>query len=229
MTSTGTFSYSPAASDLVVAAYSRLGIRAAQITTQHLVDAYTESNLLLVEWSNKQPNLWTEDLQSQAVTAGTSTYPMTQETVALLIVYLTIGSGSSAQDRVMSPISGTDYASYPNKLQTGAPSVFWFNRTIVPSITIWPVPDSTQTYTLKWRRVRQVQDTSIKGGATLDAPYRWLDAFTAGLAHRLARMYAQKFEQLREADAVKAWGIAAYEDQEDVGITIMPDLQGYFA
>ena len=228
MTTSGTYNYSPAASDLVLAAYSRIGVRGAALTTQHLQDAYTEANLQLVEWSNKQPNLWTEELQSTPIIGGTATYVLGQETIALLIVYVTIGTGTSAQDRTLGPVSGTDYASFPNKAQTGVPNAFWFNRTITPSITLWPTPDSTQTYTLKWRRVRQVQDTSIKGGATLETPYRWFDAFTCGLTYRLARMYAPERAMMLKADAVEAWNVAAYEDQEDVSISIMPELAEYF-
>ena len=62
----------------------------------------------------------------------------------------------------------------------------------------------------------------------METPYRWLDAFASGLTYRLARMYAPERAMTLKADAVEAWNVAAYEDQEDVSISIMPELAEYF-
>jgi hypothetical protein len=59
-------------------------------------------------------------------------------------------------------------------------------------------------------------------------PYRWLDAFVAGLAHRLARAYKPALEQIRKADADEAWGIAANQDVENLPIYITPALGSYY-
>ena len=227
MTSTGTFAFAnTATSDLVVTAFSRIGMRGVQIGTQAIFDAATESNLMMVDWSNKQPNLWTSDTQSIALVAGTATYTLDITTITPLVIYVRITSGSTYTDRVLAPLSTVDYASIPNKQTQSVPNAFWFNRQVTPQLTLWPIPD--QAYTLYYQRVRQLQDVSVANGATIDAPYRWLDAFTAGLAHRLARIYKPEMEQLRKADAQEAWAVAADQDQEFVPLYISPDLSSYF-
>jgi len=56
----------------------------------------------------------------------------------------------------------------------------------------------------------------------------WMDAFTAGLAARLARIYAPQLEQLRKQDADEAWNLAMTQDEENVALRMQPGLSGYF-
>jgi hypothetical protein len=84
MTTTGTYNYNPALSDFVLNAYSLCGIKRTELLQQHLQDARMQANFLLSEWSNRQVNLWTVDLQSVPLTQGLSTYQVPQETVAVL-------------------------------------------------------------------------------------------------------------------------------------------------
>lgn len=228
MTSSGTYSFAPANSDFVINAYARIGIRRTALLQEHLQDAATESNFLLSEWSNKQVNLWKSELQSQLLTQGTATYALPARTVAIMLAYLETGSGQNLVDRVLSPISTTEYASMPNKVQQGQPTVFWFNRLITPEITLWQPPDGNGPYTLKLRCVVQIQDANLPAGETPDIPYRWYDAFTAALAHRLARIWKPELEAVRKADAMEAWQIAATQDVENVPLYIVPGLAPYF-
>ena len=97
-----------------------------------------------------------------------------------------------------------------------------------PTITLYFVPDANFTYTLKVLSFRQMQDVAGSGGQTLDTPYRFLDAFTTGLAARLAVIYAPDRAKKLEALFEKRFLIAAEQDQERVGISITPGLGGYF-
>lgn len=63
---------------------------------------------------------------------------------------------------------------------------------------------------------------------TVDAPYRFLDAFTAELAYRLARLYRPEMEQARKMDAREAWDMAANQDVENVPLYVVPAIEGYF-
>ena len=47
MASSGLYTFNPSLSDVVLAAYARCQIRRTAITTEHLMDAYNESNYLL--------------------------------------------------------------------------------------------------------------------------------------------------------------------------------------
>lgn len=229
MTSTGTYSFAPNTSDLVVNAYGRLQIRRAALTVDHLTDAATEANLMLTEWASKQPLLWKSETQSLGtLVQGTATYTPAARTVNILIAYIRTGTGSNQIDRVIGPLSTTEYQSMPTKTQQGVPTSFWFDRLISPTITLWPTPDSGGPYTLIVQTVSQVQDASIVGGVTLDTPYRFYDAFVAGLAHRLARIWAPSLEQARKQDAMEAWANASGNDVEDVPLYLIPGLSSYY-
>lgn len=191
------------------------------------MDAYNEANLLFVEMSNKQPNLFKSELISQALTQGTATYVLPNRVVMILIAYIETGSGSDLNDRVLSPISTFEYASYANKVTQGVPSVYWLNRLATPEITFWQPPDASSTYTVFMRVVSQMQDANLPSGETPDLPYLWLDAFVAGLSHRLARIHKPELEQIRKADYDSAWAIAATQNVENVALNIIPGLESY--
>lgn len=228
MASSGTYNFSLSNADAVIGAYGRLQIRRTALLAEHLQDAAREANLLLVEWSNKQPNLFTSEQQILPLVAGTATYALPARSVMILSCFIRTSSGSSQNDRLIFPVSEYEYASYPNKNTQGFPSVFWLNRQITPEITFWAVPDGSQTYTAYMQIVRQMQDANLPGGETPDLPYRFLDAFEAGLAHRLARYYAPAMESLRKQDAIEAWNVAATQDTENVSLCISPGVDGYY-
>lgn len=207
-------------------AFARIGVRRSDILQTHLADARIEANLLLAKISNLQPNLWTVDLQSVLLVQGTAVYTVPPETVMVLDAYIRYGSPSV--DRSIYPISRSEYATYPNKTTQGPPSVFWFDRLIAPTITLWATPDGNGPYTLFYYRVRQVQDAEYANGQNIEIPYLWLDAFTAGLAHRLSRIYAPSLEGQRKMDADDAWQTAATQNVENVNLMINPGLSSYF-
>jgi hypothetical protein len=144
----------------------------------------------------------------------------------ILDMYLSYGTPTT--DRYLNPISRTEYASYPNKAQTGRPTVFWFDRLISPTITVWPVPDSNGPYTIKYYSCRQTMDASLANGLTVEIPYRFLDAYTAGLAWKIAELYAPALEDKLFSRYERARGIVMTQDVENVPMYITPGIGGYF-
>lgn len=72
----------------------------------------------------------------------------------------------------------------------------------------------------------------MPGGVTLDVPYRFLEAFAAGLAAKLAEKYPppppNTIERL-EMKAEKAWMKAAKQDSElGVELYVIPGLNSYY-
>jgi len=222
----GTYNFAPSLGEVVLNAFSRIGVRRTEILQTHLDDARMEANLLLAKISNQQPNLWTVDQQALPLLQGAPTYTVPAETVMILDVFLRYGNPST--DRSMYPISRTEYSTYPNKATQAFPTVYWFDRLVSPTITLWPTPDGNGPYTLYYYRVRQVQDAEYENGQNIEIPYLWMDAFTAGLAHRLARIYAPQMEGQRKSDSDEAWAVAATQNTENVGINIAPGLSSYF-
>jgi len=228
MTTSGTYNFNPTLGEITLNAFARCGIRRTALVQEHMQDARMETNLMLSNWSNRGVNLWEVDLQTVPLIQGQSTYSVPSNTIMMLDAYISTGSGQSTYDRVILPISRTEYAYTPNKNNQAPPTVFWFDRLINPTVTLWPVPDQTGYYTLKYYRVTQVQDANYENGQTVDIPYRWFDAFAAGLAARLAAIYAPERAPLLEPKAEAAYVIAATQDVENVPMYISPGLSGYF-
>lgn len=228
MATSGTYNFNPSIADLVQNAFGRVGIRRTALLAEHMTDARVESNLLLTEFDNRGVNLWTVDLQTVPLVQGTATYTVPGNTITVLDAYITTGTGESAFDRVITSISRSDYASLPNKDDQGTPTIYWYDRLIEPTITLWQVPDNNGPYTLKYYRFRQIQDSVIGGGVTPELPLRWLDAFTAALSARLARIWAP--DKLAEAklEAERTWQIAAAQDTENAAVSIIPGADIYY-
>ena len=228
MATSGTYTYNPSVGDLVLNAFGRIQIRRTEITQQHLIDAANEANLLQVEMSNRLPNLWLSETYSVSLVSGTADYTLIARLIAPMAVYLTTTYNGVSTDRILSPISTFEYAALPNKTTSGPPTSFWFDRQETPIVHLWPVPDGNATYTLKMRMISQPQDALLTNGQTAEFPYRFIDAFVAGLAARLSVIYRPELETKRQADAERAWSIAATQDQEDVPLYISPMLGNYY-
>lgn len=227
-TYSGTYAFAPSTGDIIITAFQRIGLRPTEILQTHLQQAVIELNLLQSKLSNQQPNLWDVDLQALPLVQGTATYSLPAETVMITNAYIRTGAGTSSIDRLIFPISQTEYAALSNKFIQAPPTQFWFNRLISPTITFYQVPDGNGPYTVYYYRVRQIQDATLPNGYQMEVPYLWLDALTAGLSHRLARVFAPALEQIRKMDADEAWHIAASQNVENVPMYIAPGLIGYF-
>jgi hypothetical protein len=116
------------------------------------------------------------------------------------------------------------YATLPNKLQQGRPIQVYVDRqSPTPTVTVWPVPDAAQTYTLVYWRLRRIEDAG-DGINTMDVPYRFIPCLVAGLAYYLALKIPNALERL---DTLKmqydeAWKNAADEDRERAPVRFVP-------
>lgn len=141
-----------------------------------------------------------------------------------------VGQATNADpiDRILYPISRTDYAAMPDKVQQGPPTTFWFDRLIRPTLTMWQVPDANGPYLLQFYRQRQVQDFNLRGDQSPDLVARFYDAACLELAARLAPSWAPALAQALKLEAKEAWVEAAGEDREAVVLNLTPDLGDYF-
>ena len=228
MTTSGTYTFNPSMGELTLYAYNLCGIRNTALLQEHMSTARMATNLMLSRWSNQGVNLWAVELETTALVQGTSTYSVPTDTVMILDAYITIAQGNSNTDRIILPVSRTEYASYPNKEQQGFPTTYWFDRLISPTMTLWPVPDGGQASTLKYYRVRQIQDAQYTSGQNVEIPYLWLEAFALGLAARLAQIWAPSLIATLKPLSDEAYQIAADQNTEYVSQYISPQIQGYF-
>jgi hypothetical protein len=230
MTTSNTYNFNPSLSEVVIYAYNLCGIRSTSLLQEHMESAKMATNLMLSRWANQGVNLWAVELvPTITLIEGQATYSVDSNTVMVLDAYVTTINGGTNTDRIILPISRTEYASYPNKEQQGFPTVYWFDRLISPTISLWPVPDgSGNPGTLSYYKVRQIQDANIAGGENVEIPYRWYEAFATGLAYRLSQTWAPQSAAMLKAVADEAYEIAAAQDTEYASMYISPQINGYF-
>lgn len=223
MATSGTYTFNPSLGEIVLYAYQNIGVRPTALLQEHMDSARMATNMMLARWSNQGVNLWCVDLITTPLTQGTATYPVDANTVMILDAYIV----SEGIDRIILPISRTEYASYPNKEQQGFPTTFWFDRLISPTVTLWPVPDGSQT-SLKYYRVRRLQDSDLQNSQQPEIPYLWLEAFADGLTYRLARIWAPQLAPALKAQSDESYEIAAQQGVEQAQQYISPQLSGYW-
>ena len=185
------------------------------------------ANMVAASFSNRGVNLWQVDLVTTPLVQGVSTYAVDPSTVMILDGYVTTGSGTTAIDRIIMPVSRTEYASYPNKTQQGWPTTFWFDRLLAPTVTLWPVPDGNEV-SFSYYRLRQIQDANFTSGQTVDVPYLWMEAFAYALAFRLALIWSPDKVPMLKPIADEAYNIAAEQNVENAATYISPQIQGYY-
>lgn len=225
MSTSGTYTFNPSLGEITLYAYQLIGVRPTALLQEHLDAARTATNMMLTRWSNQGVNLWQVTLVTVPLVQGTATYNVDANTVVMLDAY--IEYGSPAIDRIILPVSRTEYASYPNKAQQGFPTTFWFDRLLSPTVTIWPVPDGTQT-SLKYYKVMRIQDANMNGTQEVDIPPIWLEAFAYGLAMRLAAIWSPEKVVGLKPLADEAYEIAAAQNVETASTYISPQISGYF-
>lgn len=235
ITTSGLYNWALSNADILLESFSRNQIHATALTRDHMVNARRSLNLELQSWSNRGVNMWEVNLLSITLASGTAQYDMPQETVSALDVYYSqvngLGTGQNL-DRIMLPISRSQYAAISNKMTPGTPTTYWFDRlTPIPTMTVWQPPSSGQdspNYLLKVYYLRRVQDANITSGQTPDIPYRFIDALCAGVATRLAVKYMPSKYQMLKAEAKEAWDWATYTDQENAAWHVTPSISDYY-
>ena len=226
MATSGTSTFNLDLSEIVEEAFERCG---SELRTGYdLKTARRSLNLMFADWANRGINMWTFEQGTQTLTPGTATYTLPADTVDLMEHVIRTGAGSAATqaDLTITRISVSTYATIPNKLQQGRPIQIWIERLNTPQFTVWPVPDSSQTYQLIYWRLRRIQDAG-NGTNTMDMPFRFVPCMVAGLAYYLSMKIAGAADRMQtlKAQYDEAWALAAEEDREKAAVRFVPRRQ----
>lgn len=227
MTSSGTTNFNPTLGEATIHAFGMCGIRPTEILQEHIVSARMAANLMLSSWSSQGVNLWEVDLQTVPLVAGQSSYSVPTNNIVMLDVYISTTTGTDTIDRIILPVSRTEYASYPNKDQQGFPTVYWQDRLLNGLVYLWPAPDGTQT-ALKYYQVKQIQDAGFNNGQTMDLPVYFQEAFVLGLAYRLAITWAPERVQGLKMLADAEYQNATEQNIETSAFYVSPMTSGYY-
>lgn len=227
MTTSGTNNFNPTLGEAVIHAFGMCGIRPTEIIQEHMVSARMASNLLLTTWSADGVNLWKVDLVTVPLVQGQATYSIGTNNIVMLDTYIRTTTDGVNVDRIILPVSRTEYASYPNKAQQGFPTVFWQDRLLNGTVTLWPVPDGSQT-SLMYYEVTQIYDSEFSNGQTVDIPSYFQEAYVLGLAYRLALTWAPDRLIALKPLADQAYQAACEQNIETANFYVSPMTSGYF-
>lgn len=187
-------------------------------------------NLMTIEWQNRGINMWTIDEGAIPLVQGQAEYDLPADTIDLLehVVRTGDGSASTQADINISRVSVSTYASIPNKLSQGRPIQLRVARLReAPQVSVWPVPDRSDFYILKYWRLRRIEDAG-SGINSADVNFRFLPCLVAGLAYHIAMKVPDLAPrmQLLKAEYDLQWDLAASEDREKASARFVPRIVG---
>jgi len=224
MATSGTTAFNLDLSEIVEESFERCG---AELRTGYdLRTARRSMNLLFADWANRGVNLWTVEQGSIPLVQGTATYNLPDYTVDLLEHVIRTGAGnvSTQADLTITRISVSTYSTIPNKLTQARPIQVYINRQEdIPTVTLWPIPDGSQSYSFVYWRLRRIQDAG-NGVNTMDVPFRFLPCLVAGLAYYLSLKIPNAMERMQvlKAQYDEAWALASDEDRDKAAVRFVP-------
>ena len=211
--------------DLFEEAYLRAG--SEMRTGNDLRNIRRSFNILTMEWQNRGLNLWTITSGTLSLSSGTATYTMPSDTVDLLEHTIRTGTGTSQVDTNLTRISVSTFAQISSKNTQGKPTQIFIQRLAGSvTVTMYPVPDNQDTYTLSFFRVVGIDGMSsgIDGTTTSFIPPRFVPCLVSGLAYYVAM---KDPELASRVTAVKQeyefqFELAAGEDTESASARFVP-------
>lgn len=234
MTTSGTTIFNPDLAEIFEEAFERLGTDKNGMpyelrTGYDYRTARRSLNLLIAEWANRGINLWTIDSGEIPMIANQATYNLPNDTVDIIEQVIRQYPDSQNQtDITINRISVATYSTIPNKLTTGRPIQVYVDRqSPTPTITVWPLPQTSDTYTFVYWRLRRMDDAGSPATNTVDIPFRFYEALIAGLAYRLSVKKNPAISPMLKQMADEAFDLAAAEDRERAPIRMVPRYMDY--
>jgi len=214
--------------DYIEEAFERCGLELR--TAYDLRTARRSLNLLLAEWANRGLNQWTIQQKTVAMVLGTTSYNVdttnTTAAIDVLDAFMRQTTNDENIDIQMTRLSRSEYSSVPNKSTTGKPLQFFVDKQLSPTVSVYPTPDKSSTYTLVMNVLTRMDDVDAATN-TLELPFRFYPCLAAGLAYYISvkkspertgllkQIYEEEFQRALEAD----------EDRASLRIT--PDVSSY--
>ena len=148
--------------DIAEEAYERCGL---QIRSGYdLQTARRSLNILLSEWANRGLNLWTIQLQEKTIPANTQSLTGTSlfgsdaaDSQQIVDITDVVIRDSSNNDFAATSISRSTYFNFTTKTTSGRPTQYYFERTINPTLFLYPAADVA--YTLKYYALVRMFDS----------------------------------------------------------------------
>lgn len=220
------YTYGPGVSQYI----TFIGIRSNTNTNYNLVVEYSNDN---ATWSTLNVD-WTHPYEYQTgvtrwadviVPVSAMTYRVREIGGATLDIQ-EIYFGNSTIDLRITPISRDTYLSYSQKYLQGRPTTYYFDKSLIPNINIWPTP-SNDYLVLQYSFVRTMYDAGEFYNTT-SVPARMYPALAAGLTWMLSVKYKPEMADSFKAQYDEVFTLATANDSENVDMTIGYDLNSYY-
>lgn len=223
MATSGSTDFALDARDIVTTAFRKAKIIAAgeTPTSDELQDGLQDLNLLLKTWSAKE-HLWIVSEGTQALTAGTASYPITG---ARRMV--SVRRQTAQIDTPLSQFSRQEYYDLPQKLGQSVPNSWFFDpQTSVRTLYIWPTASAAvaANTTLNFTYLRVIEDVDALENDP-DVPQEWLEALIFSLAWRLALSYGSDLAATLKAQADALVTDLNGQDQDSASVFFQPARQ----
>jgi len=220
MTTSGSQDFELDVADYIEEAFERCGLEVR--IGYDLKTAKRSLNLMLADWANRGLNQWTIKQRSLTLTANDGEYDLSSDVIDVLSVVVRV----SGTDYSLLRLSRDDYITIPTKTSTGRPNQFFLDRQITPNLKVWPVPDSSTSYTIYYDALTRMDDADIYTN-TMDMPFRFYPCLAAGLAYYLSLKKNPQRTPLLKSVYEEEFQRAADEDRDRASFNVVPSV-GYY-
>ena len=228
MATSNSKNFEPDVAEYIEEAFERCGLELR--TGYDLKSANRSLNLMLAEWANRGLNQWTIAQKTVTMVKDTTEYNIDSTNgtapIDVLDVFIRETVSSETTDLPMTRLSRAEYSHIVNKSSTGKPNQYFVNKQITPTISVWPAPDKSSTYTVVMNVLTRMDD-SDSATNTMEVPFRFYPCLTAGLAYYIAMKKAPDRIQLLKAAYEEEFERAMAEDRDRSSFNVSPQLGFY--
>lgn len=202
-------------------AFERCLIDPSTTNLRHLVSARRSIDLMFTDWANQDINQWRIERAEETLAVAKSQFSLPAGGIDITNAVLRRDNN----DIPMYAISRQEYLDLVHKGFQGRPDRYFVDRERdTPTVFIW-VTGENATDIMIYDYIRRFEDAGAPSN-TPDIPWRWAEAFCAGLAAKLAVKFAPERKADLRDDAAAALELARQEDRERAPLTMKVDLSG---
>jgi hypothetical protein len=220
MATSGSTDFELDVADYIEEAFERCGLEVR--TGYDLKTAKRSLNLMLADWANRGLNQWTIAQRSLTLTANDGEYNLGTDVIDVLGVVIRVSNTDYSLER----LSRDEYLTIPTKTTSGRPNQFFLDRQLTPNLKVWPVPDSSTTYTVYYDALTRMDDADTFVN-TMDMPFRFYPCLAAGLAYYLSLKKSPQRTQMLKAIYEEEFQRAAEEDRDRASFNVVPKFSYY--
>lgn len=182
MATSGTRNFSLNAATAIEEAFELAGLEYR--TGYDGVTARRSMNIMFADWSNRGIQLWEVEQVSLTLTQGQVSYTLNEYDIDILDAIIRRNVNSQQTDFQIDRIDRNEYLNIPNKNTQARCTQYYVERTITPTLYVWPAPENS-TDVLVSSRWKRIQDISAAVN-DVDIPSRFMPCLVSGLAFYIA-------------------------------------------